>query len=788
MRNHSNRWSPSRLVISGRFAGSTDLTNAVQDLSRAHNDTPVIAITFSADYVLPSLCRLHGFGAGETARNILLNLKVELGETLHLEGANAVVVSCNRIFEQLHGVVPTNASFGKSLDRPGDTKVVVFATAGDLRKCRHAEHVAACAFGSRNSAFHRENAIDLSTSKGVREARQLVDIEDEITIGNVASTLAELQISQLLNLTLSILDAQAVVTYDATGDCLRRHFCAGTMPDELMPAEKQFNEHDEVPPVPEEGGRHLADLGELANHCIFSQRRLVGILEGGKQWCIGFPFGAEHPGSRPAGAVCVVLRDTANEIFGSYELTLLRQVATHLARISAEERWASAIGLVSAHLGDISALGSQDYKAALVGCSSVLAGREDVRLSGAIIARVLADIADFSGAMSVTLRLIAGSSGDLFSRRLFRMHCVGVNCDQSPDSISVDDHASSVNAWVAVHGKAVYLRSLTAEGVGSGGDAVQSVDLARYPGLERPAIFRGPIGSELCVPVFAESKLVGTMNLESENAYAFDVTAEIVDEFAQLVGVVLLECRRQITVGTMAEARGFLGRRHELEARLINFGRELDAALADQEQARDSAAAQIQALRRFVYMRQALAVRGDDDSVRVDHVLRQAAESIEWTYKSIEPAAFAIDVADFVQFSKMRISKRCADALLFGVTQALLNVRKYGSDASEWLEWEYPVRYGVSLTTIGGIETLYVAVQSACSIEDVSDTPVTGVFRQPILNSATERTSLGTFLAGEILRRIGGSAYFRIEDAAEHEGLIKVVTAEFGVPALAPRR
>jgi hypothetical protein len=524
----------------------------------------------------------------------------------------------------------------------------------------------------------------------------------------------------------------------------------------------------------------LQSLAELADLCASTDRRVVGVLATG-QSCIGFPFGAEHVGASPVGAICLVLKGSVDECFGSYEQSLMRLLATHFARAYGEHRWAAAVRLVTTRLREISGLGMLDPEGESADCASELDGREDIELASPIVMEVLDDIAKLSGAMSVTCWIIAGSAGPLFCRGLFRFHGVGVDRSELDRSVPLDD-SDSVNAWVAINGRAVYLRSI----VPAGSDGVPaSPDLGRYPGLERVSVVRSSVHAVLCVPVFAEDKLVGTINLEAATPFAFDLTADVVEECAQLIGVALLEARRQISVRTMTQARGFLSRRHELEHRLVNFGTELKKWLKDVPLAAEKAADRIEELKRFVYLRNAVPVKHAGTAVSVNAVLRQATAAIEWTYKTVQPAKFAYnkDMMEFIELSSVEMSDDAAEALLFAVTQTLLNVRKYGSKASELADWEFPVQYALSLSRLGGRETLYLAIRSVCKERDIADLQPNRVFREPI-EHRSGRTSLGAFLAGEVLRRCGGSAYFRVDVPESDGGILRFVTAELGVPTL----
>jgi hypothetical protein len=785
MTSTEERWTPLQLLAHGRFASSEDLTSAVNALHAAYA-SPIIVSTFSAYYLLPTLSRLSGFGDTDQTARILEDTRLDLQNTLRERGPQAVVDCCKQIFTTHVSQMPATTLFGKSIKRPGDLIVAISVpeSIGYVVDSTLAQHVVLCSLGSRTAAFHRNNSLDLWTVRQLRDASERLELRDkpasddeliDITLG-----LEDVQTRKLLDGAMNTMPVKAIIAYNTDGVYLRHRNHAGSLPESLMPERRAIAPDAGISwPVPPQGSP-MADLGELANLCIVRKYRLVGSLPDGRR-CVGFPFGAEHVGSRPAGAICIVLDGSMDETFGIYEQSLVGLLATHFSRVTFERRWTAAVGFVTTHLREISSLGNIEPTTGPVGCAPELRGRMDIRLATPIVMRVLADIANLASGLSVTCRIIAGGDGPPFSRRLFRLHAVDSGWSGSPDSIPMDDPTVAVNAWVAIHGRAVYLRS-----IGTDSDKC-SPDLDRYPGLQSILMVRNATRSELCVPVFAEGKLVGTINLEAAAPFAYDAVAKVVEECAQLIGVALLEARRQISVHTMAEAKGFLGRRHELDHKLYDFSKHIDTALAGDGEARQIAQSQIQKMREIVYMDRPLPIRRSGNPLSIDDVLQEAALSIEWMYKSYRPAAFAPEGTrqQFIDLSKTLVLPDVAEALMFGVAQALLNVRKYGIPHYRSAGWMYPVQYALARRPLGGSHTLYVAIKSVCQPDDLADLQSNCVFREPIQHLMTGRTSLGTFLTGEILRRSGGSAYFRVEspDEADAEEY-RFVTAEFGVPIL----
>jgi hypothetical protein len=402
----------------------------------------------------------------------------------------------------------------------------------------------------------------------------------------------------------------------------------------------------------------------------------------------------------------------------------------------------------------------------------------DVRLIAPSVVKIVSGLVNLSGAMSVTCRLLSGAGDASLGRYLVRLHCEGTACAiDSPGHIDLRDASELVNAWVATHGTAVHLRNL--EPIGESG-YYTSKDLADYEGLERVRIYREGIRSELCVPIFAERRLVGTVNLEAEEAYEFEAVAETVAEYAQLIGIVLLESRRRIGVETVTEVEGLLDYRHRLEAELIELNEAIQAEVALGASQRNSYREKIDGLKKLVFMQRIGDVARFGPDVRVGDAISAAMASVNWSTLKLPVPEQTLEgwTNDAAVVHTASIDEDAARALAFAVGQALHNVRKHGGSGDTLAGRRYPAMFRFGDIEVGGRRNLYVAVSSTASPDKFDSLDPQRVFREPIEHLG--RVSLGAFLAGEGLRRCGGSAYLRVTESDQHDW---IVDAEFSVPA-----
>jgi hypothetical protein len=314
------------------------------------------------------------------------------------------------------------------------------------------------------------------------------------------------------------------------------------------------------------------------------------------------------------------------------------------------------------------------------------------------------------GATSVTCRLLMGGGPEPFGRSLYRVHCEGQECAaDSPDSISLDDVSSYVNAWVAVDGVPASLRRIV-EGVPA------AEDLARYQGLEAIQLFRPNIRSELCVPVCAKGRLVGTINLESDRFLAFDSVGGSIEEYAQLVGAALLDSRRKIGVSMMAEAGGFLERRHLLEGRLDVVTDVVSKCESLTNEIRSRLLKEAGDVKTLVLMDRPRPTWSEAErGPTLTDVVQESLMSLDFIFTDVERFRPTDCDSDAMrEIGGRRLSPSVASSLAIAVGQALLNVRKHGSSGLLPDTWQESCAIAFDERIVGGVANVGIAVHSWC--------------------------------------------------------------------------
>jgi hypothetical protein len=771
-------WSPADHVINGVFAQRDDLLAATAQLSELTKSRVIVA-TFSAYYLLPSASCAHSDDAIWSSATIdRLHAELQLRLRDEEDQTGFVAKQVIDILRASGATSPRVLIFGGHLERSGRLAVIVAAdqTLQAEDASAQAALCAACALGSRPAAFSRDNSIEQSVLR-----KPLPPPPDGpqplLSPGDRSSTP-----ERLMAFAREALGASAVVGYEvrARGSIeLQRHAKALTIPQpEWIPDNITLTPDLEIPPAPEVGGSRFQSLGELVAVCADKNRRLVGTVAGTNR-AFGLPYGFDPIREGPAGVLCMVWGSEDERRIGVYEMAVSRMVALHLARNYDERRWEDSVQMVTSQLGYISALPTSPAPEPLVACATELEGRRDVGLVAASVSHILHGLVELSGAMSATCRLIAGADGLPLSRHLLRLHCEGQACAaDSPAIISLASASESVNAWVAVHGRRVHLRALDWDEVTG---HWTSPDLHKYPGLERVSIYREQARAELCVPIFAERRIVGTVNLEATRQGAFNTTAQIVSEYAQLIGIALLEARRRIGVDTVTEAGGFLDHRHLLEAKLMAFDEVIKKQKNVSEYMRRKYRAKVKQLQEVVFMRRVASDAGLSERTNVGEVLHAAMKSVGWADTDTDLNKLLLNKRESSLILPAQLSREPAAALKFAIGQALHNVRKHGGSGGGIVGRERLAMFRLAEQKVGGELNLYIAVSSTCLGEKIAQLDPQRVFREPIEHAGNERISLGAYLAGESVRRCGGSAYLRVNP---RPGGMAIVEAEFSVPAL----
>lgn len=777
-------WTASDYVLRGRFATHDDLAHAAAALAGV-TDHAVVVATFSTRYLLPSI----SFAKGPDdlwEDGVMSDLRERLQQGLPGAEHQAEFV-CDVVAEHLRDAGasdPHTWVFGGDLSQPGKIAVVVGAARTWPRSCdqesahARAAQVAACVLGSRPAAFTRDTSIE----GRIRHANNEADIDEDgqrpaATLG-VVEALTDLVGDTLRTAVTAVYEGDSIHPHRASGlrcQAVRAvSHIPGWVPDSIM-----ISSDVQDPVATELGGSRFEDLGQLANLCVVKRRRLLGVIDG-RFMALGLPYGLDPVNHRAVGVLVMAWPESESAPVGVYEMALTRIVALSLARDHEERRADSSVHLVTSQLSLISGLRTASEDPELSGLAEDLTERRDVALVAESVTGILRGLVDFSGAASATCRLIAGAGGEPFSRYLLRLHCEGDDCAlDTPEEIPLQAHAASVNAWVARHGAPVHLRNIY---VDPETGAATSADLANYPGLTEITMVRSNVQTELCVPIFAERRVVGTVNIEAVSALALDKKAEIVSEYAQLIGIALLEARRRIGVETVTEAGGFLDHRHELDGGLEALASRINQDTGLGADARETYGKDLAKLRKTVYVRRLPGASEVSQGATVHQVIESAMRSVSWAEQAtpLEDLLLDGEHEDVQGVLSAWLDPEAAHALRFAIGQAIHNVRRYAQAAEKLTGQPYLAMFRLARRVIGGEDNVWVAVSSATADESIESLRPQRVFREPLQNE--ERVSLGTYLAGEAMRRCGGSAFLRVYPPRHG---MTIVEAEFSVPVSA---
>jgi GAF domain-containing protein len=783
-------WSPSSYLIDGVFATAADLRQTIDELRRM-TASPVVVVTFSARWTIRSLTLARSDDANwneVVVGRLIDRIEARLGQAIDKFGLVAEIAT--EAFEEAGYREVATLSFGGNLERTGGVGVIVAAEGLGVEPARSlAEQVAARALGSRPAAFTLETSLELAVLSELRKAAE----NSRPELPTLASTARTDAIEALLEFAGGILGTKAIVAFEASQRRpyrfvdLERKACVIDPPGEApswIPPQVGLTDAPEVPEPPELGGSNFERLDEFIDHCHSSRgrpRRLFGVIAN-RYRAYGVPYGFDDVRGRAIGVLCMVWNQDDERAFGPYELAAGRMVAQHLARGYKARHSADAVRLVTGQLSFISESDPAGAEMAEweIECDEILAPRLDVKQIAPSVLQIIRGLVNLSGAMSATCRLLTGADGESMARYLVRLHSEGGEAaTESPSQISLDEAATSVNAWVAKTGEPVYLRTL--EPLADGSDYYTSADLSSFEGLEKVCIYRPGVECELCIPIFAERRLVGTVNLEADRTFAFDSMAETIAEYVQLIGIALLESRRRIGVDTVTEVEGLLDHRHRLDAELSTLAESIKEADEVPEQLRAAHLNAVDKIHTRVYMGRVEEVEGFGESVQIGEVIKAAMKSIRWATSDL--AIRDLTVEPWSQRSdavcSASVGKDAALALSFAIAQALHNVRKHGGSGASLAERSHLAMFRFGESMLGGRRNLYVAVSSTCPPAAFDSLDPQRIFREPIERNG--RVSLGAFLAGETLRRCGGSAYLRVTKSTTHDW---IVDAEFSVPEI----
>lgn len=209
------------------------------------------------------------------------------------------------------------------------------------------------------------------------------------------------------------------------------------------------------------------------------------------------------------------------------DLTVLRLLASRLGLWLAQDRLSYFSRSLAAMTrrnavtsGSLEGAGSRP-----VGLEHVPADAWNAR---AVIDETLRSVYELTPSQSATVRLLSSDA-----KNLVRVSAYPAPVLADGDVTIPLRSMASVNAWVAREGRPCYLPSLKARH-----------RYQHYPGLQGHLELRPEMSSELCLPIYVGSQLVGTLNLESRQRDAYADSMDVALAICEQVAVAIEQARR----------------------------------------------------------------------------------------------------------------------------------------------------------------------------------------------------------------------------------------------------
>lgn len=764
---------------------------------------PLLVLTFSARYGFPTM---SGYSAAEgsvspgsqEARSWLDGLRDRLATTTDLGTA---VLGFIRETVGIDAVVVTPLP-----RRPGELAIAVSRPENDAA-VREVQSIVRAITTSRGAEFHLENGIDLTLRQAASPSSQVDVVTTSNDLPALDLFLHAARLDRLVSEAAAAVSVGALRVYEESEGrataVTKWHPEVGLLVDSVL----DLPENVETPPPP--AADTPTSLTALIQASWRRRRRLSGIVESasGRFLVLTLPYGIDIRTDRPAGVLCQAVKFEDASALGHYETVFGAHLATWLARIAAERRLATSIANLAQQLSlianagrrslsrnaqsldGISGLSDTHLTDVVARCDERLQRRKDVQLLLESLPRMFVELRKLCSPASCTFRLVSADNESvpadrqLDDRWLRRVYSDGgEEWGSSPWALPLSSWHSSVIGWVARHGLPVYLRSLPEPPTKI--DLSTCPDLGRYSGLHSVAMFRNGIRSELCVPVFAEDRLVGTLNIESSSVGAFDEVALSVEQYAQVIGVALLEARRRIAVDVMEAAGGFLDVRHDIDGQLQILESELGSgAIPVPPESCSLILARLNAVRDQVFLK--AVVLHEHPPMTLRTAVSRALKSAKSAYAADPAEEFFAEVSDDVEhLLDLELPGAVAGSLCYALSQAFYNVRRHGRHrlglkAEKDRGWHNPIRLHVYHLGVGGVPNLVVRIGTLLEAEFAMSIDTALLFREPMVDPVQGRVRLGAYLAGEVLRRCGGAAGARLGERDERFAVLEV---EFAVP------
>ncbi len=455
------------------------------------------------------------------------------------------------------------------------------------------------------------------------------------------------------------------------------------------------------------------------------------------------PFGDRI---RYSGVLSVASKRFAGPFVGPYELSLLRNASLRVALFSSQrESHAGASALArfissspaSPRPSSKNAVPSQDQE-----LRADLSLPEDLTGLRPDFSALVEEAARATGADSTVLRVIVTRASK--SRTQHRLARFAVY----PSAAANDEHwalplkADCVTAWVARTGLPCKLP-----------DVADPEAFNPYPGLTRTLKVLGRnTRSEVCLPILADGRLMGTLNFESRQRFGFEHTTGIAAAFAAEAGSLLERHRAAIaeTVLSLASrlhrhSHYFLQQTDELEA--------ISNAYPDIEIA--GTLDRMRAVLRGV----ATSPRPPLRSRSLIHLIEEAiatTQGIQHRWLGIPPHEHLVELKHI----------RPVFEALTDIFDGVRTNKALGE----------PVFLNLSASMLGG-KAFCDLVITETTQHPIARSLETKLFRLPVEppSPQTGRPHLGSYTAGALLRSVGGDARIRLQ--AESPRYVHILAA-----------
>lgn len=428
----------------------------------------------------------------------------------------------------------------------------------------------------------------------------------------------------------------------------------------------------------------------------------------------------------PGLGVLTLCRHVDGGGYGEYELALARNVALRISLLTS----ATTISTLSSIVRDVAAAVALPWAAeepdprdyALL--SDGLPADFSESLDG--IGQILVTTSDLLRAHSATMRFLVPTLRGISPIQVLQRAVVwpASRRDDKPLQITLDQR--SVNAWVATNGLPVYLTN-TRDSAASAG----------YPGLGIVHVQGRGSKSELCLPVFMDSRLIGTLNFESPRVSGFDLVEPLGEAAAALVALHVHGIRRRHLKDILALSEDVQAQGHNL----LHLRDELATLVASDLP--DSTSIVIHdAVDTLTTAVAAIAPKRADEALPIGGAPSTLLTILK---PHIDGANFAVNSKSHdVNLDWSALARSRVELVLNEVFDNARRNRLAGHDGQPWVRTYEYVLSGRS----------YAEIVLEIPFASTREPPVELLYRLPVMKS--DRVHFGAVTAGVLARSMGG--------------------------------